>query len=55
MVVYKVTGYIKAEQTPNQGTDAAIAVIKNWGLLFGYPMRVISDAGVGSEKISREN
>jgi len=50
VVVDRVTGYIKAEQTPNQGTDAAIAVIKNWGLLFGYPMRVISDAGGGFRK-----
>ena len=32
VVVDRVTGYIMAEQTPNQGTDAAIAVIKNWGL-----------------------
>ena len=47
MVVDRVTGYIMAEQTPNQGTDTAIAVIKNWGLLFGNPMRLISDDGGG--------
>ena len=34
VVVDRVTGYIKAEQTPNQRTDAAIAVITHWGLLF---------------------
>ena len=45
VLVDRVTGYIMAEQTPNQSTDAAIAVIKNWGLLFGNPMRVISDDG----------
>ena len=45
VVVDRVTGYIRAEQTPNQGTDAAIAVIRNWGLLFGNPMRLISDDG----------
>merc|ERR1712215_231886 len=45
VLVDRVTGYIMAEQTPNQGTDAAIAVIKNWGLLFGNPMRLISDEG----------
>ena len=39
------TDYIMAEQTPNQGTDAAIAVIKNWGFLFGNPMRIILDDG----------
>ena len=50
VIVDRVTGYIKPEQTPNQGTDAAIPVIKNWGLLFGYPMRVISDAGGGFRK-----
>ena len=50
MVVDRVTGYIRAEQTPNQGTDAAIAVIRNWGLLFGNPMRMISDAGGGFRK-----
>merc|ERR1711936_1021995 len=27
------------------GTDAAISVVRNWGLLFGNPMRVISDDG----------
>ena len=45
MVVDRVTGYIRAEQTPNQGTDSAIKVIQNWSLLFGYPFRVISDSG----------
>merc|ERR1712239_25392 len=41
VVVDRVTGYIRAEQTPNQSTDAAITVIKRWGLLFGYPKCVI--------------
>ena len=50
VVVDRVTGYIRAEQTPNQGTDAAIKVIKNWSLLFGYPLRVISDSGGGFRK-----
>ena len=47
VLVDRVTGYIMAEQTANQGTDAAISVIRNWGLLFGNPMRVISDDGGG--------
>ena len=47
VLVDRVTGYIRAEQTPNQGTDAAIKVIQNWSLLFGFPLRVISDAGGG--------
>merc|ERR1712030_247580 len=38
-------GYIMAEQTVNQGTDAAISVVRNWELLFGNPMPVISDDG----------
>ena len=45
VLVDRVTGYIRAEQTPNQGTDSAIEVIQDWSLLFGFPLRVISDAG----------
>ena len=45
VIVDRVTGYIMAEQTPNQGTDSAINVIQNWSTLFGYPIRVISDSG----------
>ena len=47
VVVDRVTGYIRAEHTPNQGTHAAIKVIKNWSLLLGYPLCVISDSGGG--------
>ena len=43
----RVTEYIRAEQTPNRWTDAAIKVMQNWSLLFGFPLRVISDAGGG--------
>ena len=45
VLVDRLTGYIRAEQTPNQGTDSAIQVIKNWSLLFGYPLKIISDGG----------
>ena len=45
VLVDRVTGYIRAEQTPNQGTDSAINVVKNWATLFGFPYRVISDSG----------
>ena len=41
MLVDRLTGYIRAEQTANQGTDSAIQVIKNWSLLFGYPLKMI--------------
>ena len=44
-----------AEQTPNQGTDAAISVIRNWGLLFGNPMRLISDDGGGFRNDFKQN
>ena len=47
VLVDRVTGYIRAEQTANQGTDSAIKVIQDWSLLFGFPLRVISDAGGG--------
>ena len=47
MLVDRVTGYIRAEQTPNQGTDSAIKVIQDWSLLFGFPLHGISDAGAG--------
>merc|ERR1712055_1188634 len=40
-----LTGYIMAEKTQNKGTDSAIAVVRNWGVLFGFPMRIISDDG----------
>merc|ERR1712215_190664 len=50
VLVDRVTGYIRAEQTANQGTDAAIKVIQNLSLLFGFSLRVISDAGGGLEK-----
>ena len=45
VMVDRVTGYIRAEQTPNQGTDSAIKVVQNWSTLFEYPYRVISDSG----------
>merc|ERR1712030_90622 len=45
VLVDRLTGYIMAEKTPNKGTDSAIAVVKNWSLLFGSPMRIISDDG----------
>ena len=54
VVVDRVTGYIRAEQTPNQGTDTAIKVIQNWSLLFGYPLLVISDSGGGFRKTFKE-
>merc|ERR1711895_198030 len=34
-----------AEQTRNKGTDAAIEVVRRWKLLFGNPIRIISDDG----------
>ena len=40
VLVDRLTGYIRAEQTPNQRTDAAIQDI-----LFGYPLKIISDGG----------
>ena len=45
VLVDRLTGYIMAEKTPNKGTDSAIAVVRNWGFLFGSPMRIISDDG----------
>ena len=45
VLVDRLTGYIMAERTPNKGTDSAIAVVRNWNLLFGPPIRIISDDG----------
>jgi len=45
VLVDRLTGYIMAEKTQNKGTDSAIAVVRNWGVLFGFPMRIISDDG----------
>ena len=50
VLVERLTGYIRAEQTANQGTDSAIQVRKNWSLLFGFPLRVISDGGGGLQR-----
>ena len=49
-----MTGYIGAEQTPNQGTEAAISAVKNWSTLFGYPYRIISDSGGAFRKTFKE-
>ena len=43
----RLTGYIGAEKTPDQTTDKAIKVIKNWSATFGYPLKIISDRGGG--------
>ena len=43
----RLTGYIGAERTTNQTTDAAIQVIKNWSAIFGFPLKIISDRGGG--------
>ena len=45
LIVDRMTGYIGAEQTVNQGTEAAISAVKNWSTKFGYPYRIISDSG----------
>ena len=34
VLVDRLTGYIMAEKTANKGTDAAISVVRNWGLLL---------------------
>ena len=47
LLVDRMTGYIGAEQTPNQGTDSALNAVKNWSTLFGYPYLIISDSGEG--------
>ena len=45
MIVDRLTGYIGAEHTVNQGTEAAILAVKNWSNKFGYPYKIISDSG----------
>ena len=54
VLVDRLTGYIMAEQTRNQGTDTAIAMVRNWGLLLGNPMRIISDDGQAFRNDFRE-
>ena len=41
LMVDRLTGYIAAEHTVNQGTEAAILAVKNWGNKFGYPYKII--------------
>ena len=55
VLVDRLTGYIMAEKTPNKGTDSAISVVRNWGLLFGFPMRIISDDGPAYRNDSGQN
>ena len=45
LLVDRMTGYIRAEQTPNQGTDSALNAVKHWSTLFSFPYRIISDSG----------
>ena len=47
VLVDRLTGYIGAERTTNQTTDAAIQVIRNWSAIFGFPLKIISDRGGG--------
>ena len=54
VLVDRLTGYIRAEQTANQGTDSAIKVIQNWSLLFGFPLRVISDGGRVQKRLQKK-
>ena len=44
LIVDRMIGYIGADQTINQGIEAAISAVKNWSTLFGYPYRIISDS-----------
>ena len=54
LLVDRMTGYIGAEQTPNQGTDSALNAVKNWSTLFGYPYLIISDSGGAFRKIFKD-
>ena len=54
LLVDRMTGYIGAEQTPNQGTDSALNAVKNWSTLFGFPYRIISDSGGAFRKTFKE-
>ena len=47
VLVDRLTGYIGSERTPNQTTDEAIKVIRNWSATFGFPLKIISDRGGG--------
>ena len=46
-IVDRLTGYIQAEQTPNQGTECAILCLKRWSYKYGFPYKVIADGGGG--------
>ena len=50
LIVDRLTGYIAAEHTVNQGTEAAILAVKNWANKFGFPYKIISDSGGGFRK-----
>ena len=46
-IVDRLTGYLQAERTPNQGTEAAILCLKRWSYKYGFPYKVIADGGGG--------
>ena len=45
VLVDRMTGCIRAEQTPNQGTESELNTVNNWSTLFDFLYRVISDPG----------
>ena len=45
IMVDRLTGFARCQATKNEGTDEAIAAIKNWGDLHGYPYKIIADGG----------
>ena len=45
IIVDRLTGYLKCEMTTNKGTDATIAWLRNWGVLYGFPYKCIADGG----------
>ena len=46
-IVDRLTGYLQAEWTPNQGTESAILCLKHWSYKYGFPYKVIADGGGG--------
>ena len=41
LIVDRLTGYIGAEHTINQGPEGAILAVKNWLNQIGYPYKII--------------
>ena len=52
-MVDRLKGFARCQATKNKGKVEAIAAIKNWGDLHGYPYKIIADGGRSKSEIAK--